>query len=397
MSTTKHPRRASDRVPARSHFAAPMLLAVVIALILYVSTYPFRFVPDEVTLVEAVQQLGWARASRGDMYNNVLLYVPLGFCIALLVEPRFGRIAAVLAGLGGGVALSLTLEIAQASIVTRVPSLTDLSLNAAGALLGAVAGSAWHALGARMTPLANPRGRSAAIALAVLVLWLVARLWPLVPDASLRQLKRAVRPLFAPQISGPELAAFFVGWLVVAQAVFHLARRQRSVDTFLIVIAVVLVGRTVTAGNTVEVAELAAIALLLPVLVLLSRVEDRGRSALIAAILGIWLAVDALLPVLAGGKPPPVELSGLGEFLSRSAPPSSELAGKAFSYLALAWLLAGTGLLTHVAAGVTVLLALLLGLLQAGAAVPAYGWIDFLIAVIAGFLVTRWMPRADSG
>ena len=39
---------------------------------------------------------------------------------------------------------------------------------------------------------------------------------------------------------------------------FHLARRQRSVDVFLIVIAAVLVGRTFTAGNTLEFAELAA-------------------------------------------------------------------------------------------------------------------------------------------
>ena len=91
------------------------------------------------------------------------------------------------------------MEVAQASIAIRVPSLTDLSLNAAGALAGAVAGSAWHVLGARMTPRANPRGRGGAVALSVLVLWLIARLWPLVPDASLRQLKRAVRPLFSPE------------------------------------------------------------------------------------------------------------------------------------------------------------------------------------------------------
>jgi VanZ family protein len=381
----------------RSHFAAPMLLAVVVALILYVSMYPFRFVPEEVTLLDAVRRLGWARASRGDMFNNLLLYVPLGFCVVLTAEPKFGRTVAVLAGFAGGTLLSLTIELVQASIVTRVPSLTDLSLNAAGALSGAIAGTVWHALGSRMTPLANPRGRSGAIALTILVLWLIARLWPLVPDASLRQLKRAVRPLLAPQLSWPELASFFVGWLVVAQAVFHLARRQRSVDTFLIVIAAVLAGRTVTSGNTLAVAELAAIALLLPVLVLLSRVEDRGRSALIAAILGTWLVIDALLPVLATGTTPPVELSSLPEFLSRSAPPSSELASKAFGYLALAWLLTVTGLLPHVAAGVTALLALLLGLLQAGAAAPSYGWIDLVIAVIAGFLVTRWMPRGDTG
>jgi hypothetical protein len=202
-----------------------------------------------------------------------------------------------------------------------------------------------------------------------------------------------VRPLFTPELAWTELAGFFVGWLVVAQAVFHLARRQRSVDSFLVVIAVVLAGRMFTAGNTLVLAELAAIAVLLPVLVLLSRVEDRGRSALIAATLGTWLVAVALLPALGSLREASVEVPAIAEFLSRNPPPPAQLAGKAFSYVALAWLLAGAGLFAHVAAGVTVLLVLLLGLLQVGTVAPAYGWIDLVIAVIAGLMVARWMPR----
>jgi glycopeptide antibiotics resistance protein len=377
----------------RGHFAAPLLLAVVVALILYVSLWPFRFGADGPEVVETLRQLTWARASRGDMFNNVLLYVPLGFCMALVAEPRFGRAGALVAGAVGGALLSLAMEISQASITPRVPSLTDLSLNTAGSFAGAIAGSVWHALGARMMPRGNPIGRSGAIALAVLVLWLIARLWPLWPDPSLRQVKRAVRPLFTPELGWTELAGYFVGWLVVAQAVFHLAQRQRSVDAFLLVIAVVLVGRTFTSGNTLVFAELAAIAVLLPVLVLLSRVEDRGRSALIAAVLGTWLAGVALMPALGSPHHVALEMPAAAEFLSRSAPPPAQLAGKGFSYVALAWLLTSTGLFPHVAAGVTVLLVLLLCLLQVGAAAPAYGWIDLVLAVIAGVMVARWMAR----
>ena len=105
------------------------------------------------------------------------------------------------------------------------------------------------------------------MALAIVVLWLIERLWPLIPDPGLRQLKLAVRPLLTPRMQWTELAGFFVGWLVVAQAVFHLAKRQRAVDALLIVIATVLVGRAFMAGN-VLIAEIAAIAGLLPVLVL---------------------------------------------------------------------------------------------------------------------------------
>jgi len=383
-------------VSGRSHFAAPLLLAIVVALILYVSLFPFRFDGAELTLAEAARTLAWARASRGDMLNNLLLYVPLGFCLALLVEPRAGRTAALAASVAGGSLLSLAMELTQASIESRVPSLTDLSLNTAGAFVGGIAGSAWQVLGARMTPQANPRGRSGAVAVTVLVLWLLARLWPLVPDVGLGQLKRAVRPLFSPDIAVARLAAFLVGWLVVAQAVFHLARRQRSVDGFLIVIAIVLIGRAITAGNALEAAELAAIALLLPVLVLISRLEDRGRSAFIAAALGTWLVAVAVVPLLGGTSPVGVEIPDLGDYLSRNAPPPAELAGKAFSYVALGWLLAGAGLPPAVAAGVTVFVVVLLSLLQAGAAAPLYGWIDVILAILAGAVVWRWMPRTGA-
>lgn len=376
---------------SRSHFAAPLLLAAVVTLILYVSLYPFRLHAEAPALLETLRQLDWARAGRSDMFNNVLLYVPFGFCLVLLAEPRFGRWWGITLGAACGALLSLGIEVTQASITPRVPSLTDLSLNAAGAFIGTIAGSTWHALGARMTPRGNPIGRSGAVALTVLALWLIARLWPLWPDASLQQIKRAVRPLFSPGLSLTELAAYFVGWLVVAQAVFHVAKRQRSVDSFLLVIAVVLVGRTLTAGNTLVFAELAAIAVLLPVLVLLSRVEDRGRSALLAAALGSWLVAVALMPAVHGNPAVALEVPALSEFLSRSPPPPAQLAGKGFSYVALAWLLAGTGLLPHVAAGVTVLLVLLLCLLQVGAAAPSYGWIDLVIAAIAGVMVARWM------
>lgn len=377
----------------RSHFAAPVLLVVAVGLILYVSLYPFRFTADGPGVLETLRAMTWARAGRGDMLNNVLLYLPLGFCLVLALEPRFGRGAALLAAIVAGALLSLAMEVAQASIAIRVPSLRDLALNVAGAAAGAVAGSAWHALGARMAPRAGPRGRAGAVAIALLVLWVIARLWPLLPDPSLGQVKRAVRPLLSPQLAWSELAAFLVGWLVVAQAVMHLSRRERGVDALLVVIAVVLVGRVFVGGSVLELAEIVALAMLLPALVLLSRVEERTRQALVAALLAAWLAAVAVAPVLAGTAELALKAPSLGEFLGRAAPAPPELAGKAFAYLGLAWLLAGAGLYPHVAGGFTVLLLLVLGMLQSGAAAPAYGWADLALAAVAGVVVARWTPR----
>jgi glycopeptide antibiotics resistance protein len=376
---------------SRSHFAAPLLLAVVVALIVYVSLFPFRFAADGPSMVEALGRLTWARAGRSEMLNNVLLYLPFGFCAALLVEPRFGRIPGLLAAALAGAMLSLCMELLQASVEVRVSSLKDLSLNSLGAFAGAILGSTWHALGAQMAPQSTPQGRSRAVVIAILVLWFLARLWPLVPDIGLRQLKNAVRPLFQPRIDPADLVTFFVGWLVVAQAVFHLTRRQRAVDTFLIVIAVVLVGRTITTGNTLVTAELAAIALLLPVLVALNRLPDGARSMLIAGLLGTWLAWTAVRPALSQQGAVSVDVPALADFLGRNPPPPAHLAVKGFSYVALAWLLAVAGLVPHVASGVMFLFVLILSLLQLGAAAPAFGWVDVGIAAIGGMLVLRWM------
>jgi VanZ family protein len=384
-------------VASRKHFAAPLLLAVVVALIVYVSLYPFRFTAGGPSMFAALHQLQWARAGRGEMLNNVLLYLPFGFCIVLLLEPRIGRAGAVLAATLAGALLSLNLELLQASIPTRVTSLKDLTLNTIGACAGAGLGSVWHALGARMTPQSAPQARSRAVVLTILVLWFLARLWPLVPDIGLRQLKSAVRPLFSPLIRPGDLVAYLVGWLVVAQSVFHLTRRQRAVDAFLIVIAVVLVGRTITAGNTLVAAELAAIALLLPVLVLLSRLADSTRAMLSATLLGIWLAWAAVQPAIGDAGSPITSLPAWADFVSRSPPQPAHLAVKGFSYVSLAWLLAVAGFLPHVAAGVVFLFVLILAMLQLGVPAPAYGWVDVAIAAIGGVLVARWMPAVASG
>ena len=378
---------------SRTHFAAPLLLAVVTGLIVYASLFPFRFVEQGPSLLDALRSISWQRAGRGDAFNNLLLYAPFGFCLALVLEPRAGRAGALTGALVLGVSLSLLLELLQASVPGRVSSLRDVTLNGAGALAGAAFGSAFHAITSRISP-QNPTGaRSSFVALSIIVLWLLVRLWPLVPDPGLRQLKRAVRPLLTPHVEWATLAGLFVGWLVVAQAVFHVGRKQRAVDIFLVVVASVLVGRVFVAGNALDVAELAAIALLLPALVLLSKLEDSMRSTLIALVLGVWLAWAALRPLLAGTDTVVATLPDLGEMMLRNVPAPPQLARKAFAYLSLAWLLAGAGIVAHVAAGITVLFVLLLTLLQLGAPVPAYGWVDLLLAVVAGWVVARWMPR----
>ena len=71
--------------PPRSRSFVPWLLFAVIALIAYGSLYPFNLKPDaiQVGVLQALHELSWARAGRGDRIANVLLYLPLGFCLFL--------------------------------------------------------------------------------------------------------------------------------------------------------------------------------------------------------------------------------------------------------------------------------------------------------------------------
>jgi hypothetical protein len=224
------------------------------------------------------------------------------------------------------------------------------------------------------------------------VLWIVFRLWPLLPDASLGQLKRAVRPLFMPQVRLAETAAYLIGWLIVAEAVFHLVRRQRAVDVLLIIIAIVLVGRTFVAGSALTADLIAALVLLLPSLALLSRVGERPRAALLAALLVAWLSWPAAVELAGGAGRASFAWPAFPDLLA-GRPSALLLAGKAFGYLALGWLLAGAGLLPHVAAGITMLLALVLLALSLGTQGASAVWADLAVAIAAAIVVARWMPR----
>jgi glycopeptide antibiotics resistance protein len=382
-------------VASRTHFAAPLLLAVVVALILYVSLYPFEFATSRPTWQAALHSMSWARASRSDMFNNVLLYLPLGFCLLLLIEPRTGRFAALPIAALIGATLSLTLELLQASIESRVPSYTDLTLNSAGTLAGAIAGSAWRAFGSRITPHDDPQSHSRAVSLTIVGFWLAARLWPFVPELGLRQVRSAVRPLLEPSLAAGELVAYFIAWLIVAQALVHLVRRQRAVDALLLVVAAVLVGRTVVAGSTLSFAELVAIALVVVALVPLSRLTDRMRCTCLAVLLVAWLAWIAIAATLRGHAEPGWTRDALEHFMRQPPPAPQQILGKAFNYVALGWLFAGAGLLRHVAAGLLVLVVLGLCVLEPGASTSAYGWSDLAVAVLASVMIARWMPMSQ--
>lgn len=69
-----------------------------------------------------------------DQILNALLFVPLGAALALLLPRRLWWVA-----IGGGLALSATVEYVQASIPGRVPDVDDVLWNTVGTTIGVLA------------------------------------------------------------------------------------------------------------------------------------------------------------------------------------------------------------------------------------------------------------------
>lgn len=383
------------------------LLLVVLALIVYGSLYPFNFKPDAIDggVLEALRQLSWARAGRGDRISNVLLYLPLGFCLFLWLELRWRRALSMIAATVLGTLLSLSIEVAQVYISARVPSFTDVALNALGTLLGVTAGLAWggltrlmHLPGRTERPLRDPG------AVLLLGLWLTWRFAPFVPQLDLVKLKAALRPLFSPQFDPVIVFSFLTFWLVVNQAVAAVVSRPRRLEALLLVIAMVLVGRLLVANQTFLPGELLALLLLLPMLLVMHRLRPRPRRSVLVLAVMVVLLIDGLAPF---DFAPPMGRFDLWPFLGWfeiGLPATiqlidwSELFGKLFLYGALLWVIKEWG--ATIGAAVIALTATVLAIevLQAWLPEQSASITDPLLALAVGLgfrsLYHRMKPRA---
>lgn len=117
-----------------------------------------------------------------DLVTNVLGYVPLGVFVVLAVYPRLRGASAILAALLAGILLSGTMEAVQTYLPTRVASNLDLATNALGALIGGFITVPF--VGALLDRgwLRRKRfqwfERHAGKAIALLLLWPVAQMYP---------------------------------------------------------------------------------------------------------------------------------------------------------------------------------------------------------------------------
>ena len=115
--------------------------ALFAAYAVWGSLFPFDFhrVPlADLARAWAASTMPGAAWSLTDLLSNVLLFLPIGLCAAALVESGWPqRTKAVLAGaFACAVALSVALELGQAFVSARTPSVVDVVAEAAGTAAG---------------------------------------------------------------------------------------------------------------------------------------------------------------------------------------------------------------------------------------------------------------------
>ena len=212
----------SNRAVDRS-LAVPLAWAWA-ALIVYASLFPFngwRW-PPGVAAWELLR-LPWPRYFIPfDITSNLLAYAPLGLLVTVARLRQGAPLANALAGaLALGTGLSCAMELTQQLLPQRVPSALDWVLNTAGASLGALLAVLAQQLGLlRRWQAARERWleRGHAGALALLVLWPAALLFPTPTPLGVGQVGEALRAWLADGLADVPWAAPLSAWLVLAPA-----------------------------------------------------------------------------------------------------------------------------------------------------------------------------------
>jgi len=348
-----------NRDPSR--WRAAWLLALVIALILYASFFPFRF--DLSRLAAALQRgpadlLPWGYSARADRAGNLLSYLPVGALLAWLAPPRWRAPLAALGAIVLAAALSLTIELLQHMTRSRVPNLVDVVMNTGGGACGALAGALLR--GRRWSPagIALRHARPEPIALVLIALWFAMHAVPFMPRLNQGHAWSGMQLVTGLAYDGIAILAFFAGYLVIASAIRRLVVPNGFTRTFFGVAVLSLVLRVVFVGQWLTLDECLGLVVALPAAAWLRSIPRARAFRLTLSILTLAFALELALPP---AQPWPEAVI----FLER-----------AFMIVGALWLAAVAGISLLAAT-----LAFAMGIaLLAG---PTAG----LLAVVAGFLV----------
>jgi VanZ family protein len=356
---------------------------LIVVVIVYGSLFPFDFRAAG-GLFDAVGHLlhAWPdRTSFPDLIANVLLYMPLGFSVACAARPRIGWPAAFVIATMLGASLSICVELIQHFLPSRTTDLSDVLWNTVGVILGATGGTfAAHSVrghGARVLRVADP------IALLLAGAWIADRLWPFAPVLDVSHVKNALKPLLLhPQLVPADVLRHGTCWLAFA-ALLQAAlpgpwSRMFAVGAMIggPFVALIIVGRTITASSVVGAA------LAIAAWYLLSRRSPTATARAISVLLVATILCVGLAPYTLMDTPRPFDWIPFRAFVDGSIlAASAAFLTKAFLYGTAVWAMARAGLGLAVSGGSLAALLVAIGWAQTYLPGRSAGITDGAIAV----------------
>jgi len=331
------------------------LLAIVVALILYVTLSPFEFhfAHRHVSVFVHLLHSWPARIDRSvirDTILNIALFIPLGLTGYLTFARHWSRSTALTFAVAHGFLLSLCIEVLQYYDSTRFSSLADCAFNTLGAFCGALVAVVFQRRLEAVASAAERRGAGAGILLASL--WMAAQLYPLLPQFKLAQLSANWGRFSATQISWVEVVAGAAGWFVFALALRTIWGKLPWAWLALCTLVVPL--RLVIWDRVTNKSELAAAVL---GLILWVALPDSMRAGAAWLMMPVAIAMHELAPFHLG----PAHAFSWKPFGATMAAENALgvaiILRKAFEYGAMVWLL-HAGKMRYRTAGIVVAVAL---------------------------------------
>ena len=375
---------------------AGALLAVIVFLIVFGSLYPFSFSLAGAGPLERLGELPQAGTTRSDVAANVLLYLPLGTCLAWLLAARHGSTLAVLGATLIAAGLSFAIEFAQLYETRRVASLADFACNTAGAFLG----------GGLALAIARTRRRlhishfagflRHPVAAAIFFSWIGYRLSPFALVFDTAEWAASVAPFADGGWPAPgDVLVHLVAWLTIR----FLAGSLSPVRATVLVVGAmgtVIAGRILFSGLGLESAEVAGMAAALVLARPFARLARPRAAALLATALLALIAWHGLAPFDFQIAQDRFALLPFGESLTQyRAANLADMFRRCFMNGALVWLLFQTGLsaITATAVGAGVVFGI--ELLQTWLPGQTAEITDPLLAVCAGGLIAIFEREGD--
>ncbi|HUD57938.1 MAG TPA: VanZ family protein [Acetobacteraceae bacterium] len=286
-------------MPAREAPAKLWLVtAIMAAVILYGSFYPFEFriLPHGIGPVATFLESWNARPGRGDFIANILLYLPFGFFFMLgfRSEPRMER--ALFVVVLASAPMSLSVELTQYYVEGRVTAVSDFYTNVLGTLLGALAA---RAIGASFNLPYVGEVSAQPVPTLLILAWLAYRMYPYVPTIDLHKYWNALKPIvLTPSLTGEDLFRETTIWLTLYAVIDAVIERRRSVWLAPLFAVVMLCAKVLIVNTVLRVAELAGAGVAFAVWLVLMTLPLplRLRAAIVGIVLCVYVIVLRLEP-----------------------------------------------------------------------------------------------------